>query len=179
MLSAKKTPLRFLPLAVPLLLGAPSSLPLLAQAGDGEPKPAAKTPPPLVLEAVEIEPSQPGADTLCRLRVKLKNDGNRKASVFGFEVRINGQELPVYRNHLFMQAVDPETLGELHLFNFWTTETSRPFPKDGKLTVEVSLKEARWVEVKMEEGVEVWTPLEPVPGLPLSKSVTLQLKKPG
>lgn len=137
-------------------------------------------PSPLVLEAVEITPPEPGVDTLCRLMVKIRNGGGQPASSLHFAVSVAGQELPVYDNQVFMQPLPPEETTEVSLYNFWTTETGRAAPADGKLAVEVTLEEARWLKVERdEEGVEVWQPLEPVPGLPLSRSVTLNLRKPG
>ena len=114
------------------------------------------------MTSVEIEPDKPGADTLCRLTVGLKNDGEAIASQLGFEVKINGQSLGVYGNQLFMYPVGAGEQAELQLYNFWTTETSRAFPDDAKLSVEVTLREAQWMDIKMEEDeegeVEVWDP---------------------
>ena len=140
---------------------------------------AETAPPPLSIEEIIVEPSNPGPDTLCKLRVKLGNKGSETASQLAFKVSLNGQELTVYGNQLFMFPVEPGGDNELKLYNFWTTETSRPtLPKDGKLTVEVSLTEARWMKIADdEEGVEVWTPLGDVEGLPVSKSITLDTKK--
>jgi hypothetical protein len=45
------------------------------------------------------------------------------------------------------------------------------------MTVEVTLTEARWMDVKTENGAEVWTPVGAVEGLPVSKSVTLTLRR--
>ncbi len=152
------------------LLLLPGALP----AQEGEPE----APPPLSLEAVIVEPPDPGADTLCRLRVKLSNQGSEIASQLGFAVMINGQELPVYRNQLFMYPAEPGADTELSLYNFWSTETSRPMPASGKLELEVVLKEAQWMKIETDdEGVEVWTPLGAVPGLPVSKKITLEMKK--
>lgn len=131
----------------------------------------------LALEEVRVEPGTPGPDTLCRLSVVLKSSGSKKASALVFRVRINGQDLPVYQNQVFYQAVDPGATATLRLHNFWSTETSRPLPKDGKLTVEVTLAEARWMEVQTKDGAEVWTPAGAVEGLPVAKSVTLTLAK--
>ncbi|HEX9668804.1 MAG TPA: hypothetical protein VGC93_04905 [Thermoanaerobaculia bacterium] len=151
---------------------------LLAAAAAGAQPPAPAPPPsPLALDEVAIEPAAPAADTLCKLRVKVRNGGDRVASRLAFEVKLNGQALPVYANQLYLQNLPPGQVSEVRLYNFWTTESGRPAPADGKLTVEVALKEATWVEVKMEEGVEVSRPLGPVPGLPVAKSFTLQLAK--
>lgn len=150
---------------------------LLAAAAAGAQPPAPAPPPsPLALEEVAIEPAAPAADTLCKLRVKVKNGGDRVASRLAFEVTLNGKALPVYANQLYLQNLPPGQVSEVRLYNFWTTETGRPAPADGKLTVEVALKEATWVEVRTEEGVEVSRPLGPVPGLPVTKGLSVQLK---
>ncbi len=137
-------------------------------------KPAA---PRLSVEEVTVTPSAPGIDTLCKLSVKLRNGGEQTASLLAFKVAINGQELPVYDTELFALALDPGAVTDVPLFNFWTTETGRPAPADGNLTVDVRLTEAQWVKIEMEDEVEVWTPLGPVEGLPAAKSVTLKMKK--
>jgi len=50
-------------------------------------------------------------------------------------------------------------------------------PADGKLDIEVTLATAQWMEIKDEEGVEVWQPLGPVQGLPTSKTLALSMSK--
>jgi hypothetical protein len=142
----------------------------------GQPAPAPAPKPPLAVEGVEILPASPGPDTLCQLRVKVKNGGTHKASALVFAVRINGEPLAVYKHQIYLQQIGPGATAEVHLFNFWTTETGRPIPKDGKLRVEVALAEARWVEVRSEGGTEVVTPVGAVPGLPVSASLTVPLK---
>ncbi|HEV8240407.1 MAG TPA: hypothetical protein VGS57_13640 [Thermoanaerobaculia bacterium] len=134
------------------------------------PKPAAS---PLVLAAIAVAPPSPGADTLCQLRVEVANKGDRIASQLAFTVKVNGQELPVYRNQLFMQRLDPGKTATVRLYNFWTTETSRPAPADGKYRVEVTLREAKWYEIATKDGVEEWTPRDPVPGLPVTATVVV------
>ncbi len=154
-----------------LLLGG--AFPLLAQA-DGE-----ESPPPLSLEAIEVTPASPGPDTLCQLRIRLKNGGDKIASGLGFAVAVNDQELPVYRNQLFMQAIEPGETAEVRLYNFWTTETGRAMPKDGKLEITVRLTEARWFKIEDQEGTEVWTPIGEVGGLPVSRTHTVAMKAGG
>ena len=133
--------------------------------------------PGLTLDAVKVDPASPGPDTLCRLTVTLKSSGAKTASALAFRVKVDGHELPVYRNELFFRPVAPGATAEVKLHNFWSNETGRPFPTNGKMTVEVTLAEARWMDVKTENGAEVWTAAGPVEGLPVSKSVTLTLKK--
>ena len=134
--------------------------------------------PLLTVESVIVEPSAPGPDTLCRLEVEVRNQGTEKASQLDFKVRINGQPLAVYRNQIFMYPIEPSETATLKLYNFWSTETSRPMPADAKLAVEVSLAEAQWMSITDEEGVEVWKPLGAVEGLPSTATVNLQMSKP-
>lgn len=136
----------------------------------------AAKPPGLTLEAVAVDPASPGPDTLCRLSVKVRNSGEKTASALGFQVKVDGHELPVYRNELFFRPVAPAATADIRLHNFWSNETGRPFPAGGRMTVEVTLTEARWMDVKTENGAEVWTVSGPVEGLPVSKSATLTLK---
>lgn len=150
-----------------------------AQEGAQAPEPA-KPPAPLVtLESVTVEPppgQTPGPETLVRLRVAIANRGEEIASSLVFTVTVAGHELPVYRNQVFLKALPPGETTELQLYNFWTGETGRPAPADGKLPVEVTLREARWMSVTDEEGVEVWKPLGDVEGLPASASTVVTLK---
>lgn len=134
--------------------------------------------PGLVLEAVKVDPASPGPDTLCKLSVTIRNAGSQTASALGFRVKVDGKELAVYVNELFFKPIAAGATAEVKLHNFWSNETGRPFPTTGKLTVEVTLTEARWMDVKTENGAEVWTPVGPVEGLPVSKSITLSVKKP-
>lgn len=160
-------------LAVLVALVVPSSS---ARAAESAPAPIAPT--PIVIESIIIEPAAPAVDTLCKLRVALKSSTDRTLSSLRFTVTINGKALPVYRNQVFVEPIAPGKVTEVKLYNFWTTETSRPAPADGKLVVEVELDEARWMKMSTDpQGVEVWELGEAVPGLPVSKSVTIPLAK--
>ncbi len=154
----------------------------LLLAGPAAAQPEA-TAPLLQIEAISVEPESPAADTLCRLRVRLSNKGDQIASRLGFAVSLNGQDLAVYGNQIFMVPVRPGTSEEISLYNFWTTETSRAMPADGKLRVEVTLREAVWTQMATEtdeEGeIEVWTPIGPVENLPSRASLTVQMKTGG
>lgn len=152
---------------------------LLALAPAGAQQAQDKARPVLTLEAVQVEPAAPGPDTLCRLRIKVRNAGTRRASAFELTVKVNGKELPAYKNRLYLDPVEPGATEEIRLFNFWSTEGSRPAPADGKLTVEVTLDRASWVNRETKDGAEVWSPLGPVEGLPATKSVTLTMGKAG
>jgi CRISPR/Cas system-associated protein Cas7 (RAMP superfamily) len=149
---------------VPLLGGA-------AGAGAETAKPA------LSIEAVKVEPASPRPDTLCRLTVTLKNAGEQRASALEMTVKINGRELPAYGKRLYLTAVEPGATREVRLLNFWSTETGRPAPADGKLNVEVTLSRASWMRKAARDGAEVWTPMGDVPGLPVTRSVTLTMAK--
>ncbi len=136
--------------------------------------------PEVLIERLEVDPPSPGRETLCRLTATVRNGGGRAAYAFGFDVELNGQPLPVYEKQLFLQVIEAGESEEVALYNFWTSESGRPAPADGKLEVLVRLREARWVEVSeaVEDGetVEVWTPVGEVAGLPQAVSLTLELK---
>ena len=136
--------------------------------------------PEVVLEGFEVTPAAPGPETLCRLTATVRNDGGRAAYSFGFDVELNGVALPVYEKQLFLQVIEAGETSVVALYNFWTSETGRPAPADGRLEVLVRLREARWVDVSEveEDGetVEVWTPAGDVSGLPQTASRTLKLK---
>ncbi len=155
-------------LALPILLALP---------GFAAPPEDAAPAPGLTLEAVKVEPAAPGPETLCRLTVTLKSTGTKTASALGFKVTVNGKELAVYRNELVYAPVEPGAAAEIRLHNFWSSETGRPFPADGRMNVEVTLTEARWMDVKTESGAEVWTPAGAVEGLPKSKNIAVIVKK--
>ena len=143
---------------------------------------AEKAAPLVTVEAVIVEPSGRtggaeaiGPGTLCKLRVKLRNAGTQKAFSFLFGVKVNGREVSTYDKTVYTQAIDPGTTGELELYNFYSSEPGGPTPKDGNLTVEITLKEARWVELKKDGQAGVWTPVGDVKGLP-SKAVVKTIK---
>jgi hypothetical protein len=138
------------------------------------PSPAEKPPtPPLAIVGVTANPADAGADTLCQLRVEIANKGDRIASQLAFAVKVNGHDLPVYRNQLFMQRLDPDKTTTVRLYNFWTTETGRPAPTDGKYRIEVTLLNAKWYDIALKDNVEDWTPRDPVPGLPTTATTTV------
>lgn len=123
----------------------------------------------LVVEEFVIDPAAPAVDTLCKLRVKVRNSGTATATSLGFRVAVGGKNLKVYERQLFMDALPPGKSTEVQLFNFWTTESLRPAPKDGKLKVVVELREAQEVEITTDdEGTEVWNLGDAIPGLPSS-----------
>jgi hypothetical protein len=133
--------------------------------------------PALSIESVKVEPASPRPDTLCHLTVTLKNAGEQRASALEMLVRVNGKELPAYRKRLYLTAVEPGATREIRLLNFWSTESGRPAPADGKLDVEVTLSRASWMQKTARDGAEVWTPKGDIPGLPITRNVTLTLAK--
>jgi hypothetical protein len=155
-------------LALPILLAAFVLAPAV---------PAQEAKPGLTLESVKVEPASPGPDTLCSLAITVKSSGTRRASALELSVKVNGKELPAYKDRLYLEAVEPGTAREIRLFKFWSTEASRPAPADGKLQVDVTLARAVWMDKEVKDGAEVWTAAGPVEGLPVTKSVTVTMKK--
>jgi hypothetical protein len=148
----------------------------------------------LEVASVEVTPAKPGANTLCQLSVRLTNRSAQPVYALSFAVTVGGVELPIYRDQLFLQKLPAEQTSEVKLFNFWSEETGRPLPKDGKLAVVVELREAQFLlesseaEEAVEEAntsgsaaadadgaIEVWKPGGAVPGLPVSAALTLEI----
>ena len=120
----------------------------------------------------DISPKGLAPGTLYSLRVKVRNAGTQKAFGFAFAVKVDGNALGVYERAVYAQAVDPGTTGEIGLYNFYTPDA---VAKSGKVSLEITLKEARWVELKKEGGTEVWAPTGDIKGLPVSKSVSFPM----
>ncbi len=133
--------------------------------------------PAVTLEAVKVDPASPGPDTLCKLTVTLRNTGTQPASALEFTVKVNGQELAAYKSRTFLKPVEPGATREIALLNFWSTEPGRPAPAGGTLAVDVTLAKAAWMNRETKDGAEVWTPAGPAEGLPVTKSVTVNMKK--
>jgi CARDB protein len=124
----------------------------------------------LKIVSVGVQPANPGPDTLCKLRVRLRNSGTASASNLSFQVTVNGKLLGNFINHTFMSTLDAGKETEVALFNFWSSEYSRPYPGDGRLIIEVRLMGARWVDARSPNTA---TPGGPVQPLPAPFSVTL------
>ena len=120
----------------------------------------------------DVQPKSLPSGALCTLRVKLRNAGAQKASSFRFAVRINGKEVDTYDKMLYFQAIHPGATGEIALHNFYSAE---PQAKGGSMTVEVTIREARWVEIKKEGEAQTWIPTGEVKGLPASKSISIPI----
>jgi len=121
------------------------------------------------VDAILVGPAHLGPSTLCTLKVRLKNGGTRTVSYFTFNVKIDGQEVPLYKSHNYMVNIDPGTVGELELQNFYSPASPKPF------TVQVTLVEAQWVQVKKEGTSTTTTPSGPVAGLPASASLSVKM----
>ena len=121
------------------------------------------------MDAILVVPAHPGPSTLCTLKVRLKNGGTRTVSYFNFNIKIDGQDVTVYKSHACMVNIDPGTAGELELHNFYSPSVPKPF------TVQVTLVEAQWVQVKKEGTSTTTTPSGPVAGLPASASLSVKI----
>ena len=129
--------------------------------------------PPLRIEQVEITPNPAAADTLCKVWVTVRNDGMHYASAFQFKITVTDQVLPVYGNHRFLVPVPPGESRRIRLFNFWTSESSRPYPSSGELQIVVTLEQAGWWTHDKTGGETVWTSVGVVEQVPVSRAVTL------
>jgi hypothetical protein len=140
------------------------------------PATAQQAAPKLVLEAAEVTPAKAPADALCQLSARIKNGGNAVATAFVFALKIDGREIAVYRNHVFMDPIDPGVTRAIKLYGFWTSETGRPLPATGDLTVELTLQEARWMKMEKDaQGARVWQDLGAVEGLPQTVEAIVEL----
>jgi hypothetical protein len=140
---------------LPLLLGAS----LVSPAGAAD----------VTVASVVVEPANPAPSTLCRLKVALKNGGSQAASNFKFDVKVDGQDVAVYKPQTYAVNVDAGKTDEIALYNFWSPQTAKPFD------VQVTLLTAQWVQVKKEGNTTTTTPAGPVAGLPASGSVTVKM----
>jgi hypothetical protein len=104
--------------------------------------------------------------------VRIRNSGTEAASDLTFEVTVSGQRLAPYLNHTFRTDLQPGKETDVQLYNFWSSEAGRPFPKDGRLVVEVRLTGARWVSQRAGN-----TSARDVQPLPSAMSVTLTGQK--
>jgi hypothetical protein len=123
---------------------------------------------PLKIVAVNVQPANPGPDTLCKLQVRIRNAGKEPASDLRFRVTVNGQRLASYINHNFRVTLAPGKDTDVPLYNFWTSEAGRPYPPDGRLVVEVRLIGGRWFASSLAK-----TSTGEVAPLPPPLSVTL------
>ena len=124
------------------------------------------------VDAIVVKPASPGPSALCELKVRLKNNGSRSVSFFRFNVKIDGQDVPVYKLHTYAVNIDPGTAGELALHNFYSPPEAKPFE------VQVTLVEAQWVEVKKDGPNTTTTPSGAVAGLPTGASLSVEVSPP-
>jgi len=124
----------------------------------------------LSVEAVSVSPATPGPNSLCTLNVRLKNAGSKTATNFRFKVTIDGQEVTTYRIETYAVDIAPGVSGTVALHNFWTAAAPR-----ASSTVEVSVVEASWAEVKREANASTTTPADPVGGLPVTATQTITM----
>jgi hypothetical protein len=125
---------------------------------------------PVSIEAVSVTPQKPGPGVLCTLGVRLKNSGTHIATDFRFSVKIDGQDVATYKVESFAQNVAPGASDTIALHNFWT-----PTAPKASVTVEVSVLEGRWADVKQEGNTSTTTPVGPIEGLPVSATQSVQM----
>lgn len=129
----------------------------------------------LVFAGLRMSAAETDLPKLVSLSVEIANESERPITALGFEVVVEGVSLPVYDNQLFMQRLAPGETSTVELYNFWSGETGRPNPEDGRLDVTIRLREARWLTVTKEGTTDVWEVGDAVPGLPLEAKATLAL----
>jgi len=125
------------------------------------------------VDAIVVKPASPGPSALCELKVRLKNTSSRSASYFRFNVKINGQDEPVYKQSTYAVNIGPGTVGEVALNNFYSTAGTKAFE------VQVTLVEAQWVEVKKDGTSITITPSGAVAGLPVGTSLSVTVSPSG
>jgi len=125
------------------------------------------------VDAILVKPASPGPSALCELKVRLKNTGSRSASYFRFNVEINGQDEPVYKQSTYAVSIDPGTTGEVALNNFYSPAGTKAFE------VQVTLVEAQCVEVKRDGTSITITPFGAVAGLPVGTSLSVTVVPSG
>jgi hypothetical protein len=132
----------------------------------------------VALETVVVRPASAAPDTLCHLEARIRNGGRSTASAFAFRLMLDGHDIGAYRDHLFMDPIEPGETRVLPLLSFWTNETGRPLPASGTIRVELTLDSARWMKQEKDaEGVRVWTDLGAVEGLPQTARASVAIVK--
>jgi len=125
----------------------------------------------LTIVAVDVAPAKPGPDTLCKLRVRIRNAGTTSASDLSFQVTVNGKRLGNFLNHTFWTPLAPGKETEVPLFNFWSSEYSRPYPTDGRLVIDVRVTGARWAAPGSTTTATLADSVQPLPA-PFTVTVT-------
>jgi hypothetical protein len=125
--------------------------------------------PEVRVDAILVHPASPAPAALCELKVRLKNAGSRTASYFRFNVKIDGQEVPVYKLYDYAVEIAPGTTAELALNNFYSPPQAKTFE------IQVTLTEAQWVEVKKDGKNSTTTPAGAVAGLPTGATWSVKM----
>jgi hypothetical protein len=125
---------------------------------------------PVSIEAVSVMPQNPGPGVLCSLSVRLKNAGTHTATDFRFRVKIDGQDVATYNGESWAQNVAPGASDAVALHNFWTATAAK-----AGFTVEVTVLEGRWADVKQEANTSTTTPIGPIEGLPVSATQSVHM----
>jgi hypothetical protein len=109
-----------------------------------------------------------------RLRAKsaLIQFPRTTVSYFRFNVKIDGQDVPEYKQYTYVVNIDPGTSGELALNNFYSPPLAKAFE------VQVTLVEAQWVAVKRDGTNTTSTPSGAVAGLPAGASLSVKMSPP-
>jgi len=123
----------------------------------------------VAVAAVIVEPASPGVSAICGLRVRLKNSGTGAISNFRFAVKVDGQDVTLYKTHSYAVNIDAGKTDELALYNFHSPAAAKAFD------VQVTLLEAEWVQVKREGTTTTTTPTGSVTGLPVAGSLTVKM----
>jgi hypothetical protein len=126
--------------------------------------------PSVSIEAVSVAPQSPGPGVLCTLGVQLKNAGTSTATYFRFKVKIDGQDVAIYNVESFAVNVGPGTSETITLYGFWSPATFK-----ANFTVEVTLLEGQWADVKREGNTSTTTPIGPIEGLPVSATQSVHM----
>jgi hypothetical protein len=121
------------------------------------------------VDAIMVKPASPAPSALCELKVRLKNTGSRSVSYFRFNVKIDGQDVPVYKLYTYAVNIDPGAADELALHNFYSPPQAKAFE------VQVTLVEAQWVDVKKDGANTTTTPSGAVAGLPTGASLSVKM----
>src|SRR5512138_1682566 len=76
---------------------------------------AQAAPPSVTVDGVIVEPAAPKPAALCKLKVRIKNSGTSAVSYLAFGVKIDGQEVSVYKAHTFAINIPAGSTGEVDL----------------------------------------------------------------
>jgi len=123
----------------------------------------------VAVEAVIVEPASPGPSAICGLKVRLKNGGTQPIANFRFSVKVDGQDVAVYKTHSYAVNIEARTADELALYSFYSPAAAKAFD------VQVTLVEAEWLQIKRDGTTTTTTPTGPVAGLPVSGSVSVKM----